>query len=142
MQSVVEDYAGNPRGAEEYALDGLRYAPSGPQRAILLADGLTGVRAALGDADGVVAAVDEAGAIVASLAPQQRGPLHATIVHDLDSYHPVNFGSNAATAFARLGRPDDVREFNALVTPLAEAEGSHQRSYVRLDEAASTRPWP
>ncbi len=135
MQGIVEDYAGNPRGAEEYALDGLRYAPSGPQRAILLTDGVAWARAEVGDADGAVAAIDEAGAIVASLTPQQRGPIHATIVHDLDSYHPVSFGSAAATAFAYLGRPDDVREFNAIVTSAAGTENVHQRSYVRLDEA-------
>jgi hypothetical protein len=136
MQSIVEDYAGYPQDAERYALDGLRHTGSGsPQRALLLADSIAGVRATFGDLPGVDKAVGEAREIVDGLSPAERGPIRRTNVDNLTTYHPATMATVASLSYARLGKPDRVQEVVSDIAPMVEAEGTDKRSYLRMDQA-------
>lgn len=136
MQSIVEDYAGNPEKAEEYALDGLQYTgPRSPQRALILADCVAGVKATFGDVSGVDRAISEARELMEGLKPIEHGPVRRTVVADLSTCHPVTVATVASRAYARLGRPDRVREIVSEIAPSVESGGSHQRAYLRMDEA-------
>ncbi|ONH22120.1 hypothetical protein [Pseudofrankia asymbiotica] len=128
MQAIVEDYAGNANGAQQYANDGLRHARTGPQRALLLSDALAKSRANLGDAGGVDAAVDEAIEIVRGLSPTEHGPASRTIIDDITTLHPAFVVSAAATSYARLGKPGKVLD-------LANSGAGQHQPYMLLDEA-------
>ncbi|TFE30438.1 hypothetical protein E0F15_11325 [Frankia sp. B2] len=135
MQAIVEDYAGNPAGAKRYAEDGLLYAHTGPARALLLSDAVAGPCATLGDVKGVESAVGESLEILHSLAPADHGPISRTIVDDIQTCHPASAATAAALAYARLGMPDHVKRTLTTVRPIIEAESTHQRPYMLLDEA-------
>jgi hypothetical protein len=135
MQAMVEEYDGHTKDAERYALDGLRYAGTGPQRAILLVEPLTKVSAARGDLEEVDRRVGEAGEIVEQFSAEDHGPFEATIIDNLSSYHPVQFATASSTAYARLGRPERTSSAVSSFVPLIEARGSYRRSYLRLDQA-------
>ncbi len=135
MQSIVEDYAGKPKGAQQYADDGLRHARTGPQRALLLSDAIAGTRATLGDANGVDTAIGEALDIVQTLSPAEHGTIHRTIVDDLTTNHPASAATMATHAYARLGMPDRVQKTVATVRSAIETEDTHYRPYVLMDEA-------
>lgn len=136
MQSVVEDYAGNTNAAEKYALDGLRHAPSGPQRALILVEQIAAVHATRGDLSGVDRATNEAMEIASALPADQQKPLgNTTIMDDLRSYSAVHCATYSGTAYSRLGRPDRFSRITADAQEAAERKASHTRSYLRLDEA-------
>jgi hypothetical protein len=136
MQAIVEDYAGDPRTAQYYAEDGLCHAHAGPQRALLLSDAVAGARATLGDVNGVDTAVNEALDIAYGLTPEEQGSIFpASIINNIDSYHPASAATVATLAYARLGMPERVQRTVAVVRPTIEAEGTHHRPYVLMDEA-------
>ncbi|ABD12746.1 hypothetical protein ThrDRAFT_04698 [Frankia casuarinae] len=139
MQATIEDYAGNPAGAEQYALDGLRHAPSGPQRAILLVGSLAGARAAHGDIRGVDAAVSEAESIVSRLTPDERGPRedHRTVVDSLTSIGLPIFSLDVGRVYSRLGEIGRFMEVTADVRPAIEQGSSSRTSVFRADEAVA-----
>lgn len=135
LQAVVEDYAGNPAKAEQYARDGLHHATAGPQRALLLVDGLAGSLASRGDTAGVNAAVIQAEGIVSRLEPADHGKVDGvrTIVDDLDTISPSIFALAAGRAYARLGQPSRFAD----VTAQTRAETIYREPLFRADEAVA-----
>jgi transcriptional regulator with XRE-family HTH domain len=135
MQSTIEESSGNITSAERYAVDGLRHASSGPQRAVILVENIAAVCAVRGDLAGVDKAVEEAVGITSAHGPAQQSPLILDLLHSYDALSCATFGG---AAYARLGRPDRL----ALVTSDARAaadRSEHQhRSIFRFDEALAT----
>jgi hypothetical protein len=139
MQSRVEDYAGNPSGAMQYANDGLRHARTGPQRALLLADGISPLYADRGDTQRVRSAISDALEIVDSLSLDEHGPASRTVVDDLNTVHPLFVSMSASLAYSRLGLAEKAQE---VARPIITSGDSDYRPYVVLDEALAVARGP
>lgn len=103
-QSLIEYYARHYDAALEFARDGLRIAPSGPQTIRLKVNGEARALARLGDKSGVDAAVERAIQLHEDLpfSPDVSSSLA------LGPYCSARIHGNAATAYLNLLEPDRV----------------------------------
>lgn len=103
-QSLIEYYARRYDTALEYARDGLRIAPAGPQTIRLIVNGEARALARLGDRDGVDAAVDRA----TQLHEDLPAPPDVSSSLALGTYCAARIHGNAATAYLILHESDRV----------------------------------
>lgn len=133
-QSLVEYYAQRYDTALEFARDGLRIAPCGPQTIRLKANGEARALARLGDKRGVDAAVEQAIQLHEDLpfSPDVSSSLA------LGPYCSARIHGNAATAYLSLLEPDRVLLHGAqalVVFDPRRVQGS--RALTRLDMATA-----
>jgi transcriptional regulator with XRE-family HTH domain len=138
-QSFAEYYSGNYRQALEYAVDGQRYAGTGPQAVRLI---INGEARALGKLNQPVdMAVGRAYELLHRFPPE---PGMSSCI-SFGVYSEARVASNAATAYLSLQQAPRVLEHARLATAVADASPSiWSQALVRLDTASaltqSTRP--
>lgn len=133
-QSLVAYYSGHYREALEFARDGQRLRPGGPQTVRLLVNGEARALGRLGDEQGVRTAVGRAYELVTDQGPGVR----ISVSLDRLSYCEVRTAGNAATAFLSLGRAAEAMAFAKKALAVFDAEGLRgPQALTRLDMASA-----
>jgi hypothetical protein len=134
LQSFCAYYAEDYSTALDLAVDGLRYARSGPQSVRLSVNGAARAMGKLNDAEGVHRLVGEAYEFLSS--NDVPNGLPSSI--GLGCYSEAQVAGNAATAYLSLGEPAKVRHYVGLAAPDNANGGSPwSRALVAIDLATA-----
>jgi hypothetical protein len=134
MQSFCEYYAGDYEEALAVAVDGLRYAGTGPQSVRLTINGVARAAGKLGDKLGVQRAVERA----YELMSQNEVPTGLPSSVSLQCYSPAQTASNAVTAYVSLGDSAGVQEFAPLALPdIKRSASPWSQAFLKVDLATS-----
>ncbi|MEV7232225.1 helix-turn-helix domain-containing protein [Polymorphospora sp. NPDC051019] len=140
-QSLAEFYDGQYRKALDYAVDGRRYADSGPQAVRLAVNGQARALGHLEERKAAEATIDEAYELLPRF-PSEPGMSPCI---SFGVYSRARVASNAATAYLALPLPDKALQHAQDAAATVETSSSQwSHALVRLDMASAfiTKPRP